>query len=169
VARVGGSLRALVRAGGWVSLGAALDQVVSAEEASLGSEDEPPLPPADRRAAPATASAAAATAFELHGTLVELSGPFKLLMPGPGTREHNGRLIVTVPQLDEGNQILLLPGGCISHPLCETPAPAPGGQMQRRGDVVVARARTAVTAVTAAAAAAMAPPLLPPLSPRGKT
>ncbi|GBF91288.1 hypothetical protein Rsub_03608 [Raphidocelis subcapitata] len=123
VRRVGRSLRALVRAGGWVSLGAALDHVLAADgAASLGSygADEDGAPGSGL---PRGGGAAPAAAFELHGTLVELSGPFKLLMPGPGCREHMGRLILTVPQFDESNCILLLPGGCISHPLCAVPVP----------------------------------------------
>lgn len=107
IRRVGCSLRALVRGGGWVSLGASLDTVLSADDATPGS--------LDASGAPITE-----TAFELHGTHVELSGPFKLLAR-EGTREHGGRVILTVPQLQEDNCILLLPGGCLSHPLCATP------------------------------------------------
>lgn len=117
VRRVGGALRALVRSGGWVSLGAALDTVLSADEASLGSYDRDGAP-------------VAATAFELHGTHVELSGPFKLLLPGPGTRVHDGHLILTVPELREDNCILLLPGSCLSHPLCAMPVQRCGTLLQ---------------------------------------
>jgi len=142
-----------------VSLGAALDQVVSAEDPSPGSFDLDGVcysndndndgggyrsAPYARQPLPVAASS---TSFELHGTLVELSGPFKLLMPGGnGTREHGGRLILTVPKLDEGNRILLLPGGCMSHPLCAMPGAASvqtlQRQMRREGArMVVVRAR----------------------------
>jgi hypothetical protein len=126
VRRVGRSLRALLRGGAWVSLGAALDQVVTAESLSSGDAgdgtgyadaapggDAPPPPGAS---------------FELHGTLVELSGPFKLLLPSAGTptaHPDGGRMVVTVPKLDEEQCILLLPGGRLSHPLCAVPPPPP--------------------------------------------
>lgn len=69
--------------------------------------------------------APAASSFELHGTHVEVRGPFKLLMPGPGVRVHGGRAILTVPALSHDNCILLLPGSCLSHPLCAMPGPEP--------------------------------------------
>jgi hypothetical protein len=117
VRRVGRALRVQLRAGAWVALGASLEHVVTAESAAPRGAGGPG--PGGAAAGPA----AATTAFELHGTLVELSGPFKMLLPGPGTQEHpdGGRMVVTVPKLQEEQCILLLPGGCISHPVCAVP------------------------------------------------
>jgi hypothetical protein len=110
VRRVGGSLQAVVRRGGWVCLGAALDTVLSTCDAPGGAPGEPP-------------PAGEAAAFRLHAVHAELSGPFELLIAGgPGARELGRRVVLTVPALSERNCILLLPGGRLSHPLCMTPA-----------------------------------------------
>jgi hypothetical protein len=127
---IGGALHVFLRAGGAVALGASLQTVVPAAAAAAAAAGSAPARPAasagPETPAPtaAAAAAAAAASFALHGHLVELSGPFKLLAPAAGARERGGCLILTVPALEESNSILLLRGGRVSHPLCATPPAA---------------------------------------------
>ncbi|KAI8476908.1 MAG: GPI transamidase subunit PIG-U-domain-containing protein, partial [Monoraphidium minutum] len=125
IRRVGGSLRALVRAGGAVSLGSRLDRVVAAGgAAALVELDLGPYFDGGEVGGAGRGGPPPVSAFRLYATHAEVSGPFKLLLPGPGARVHGGRCILTVPALSEDNCLLLLPGGCLSHPLCATPAAA---------------------------------------------
>jgi hypothetical protein len=53
----------------------------------------------------------------LSGQHLELDGSFELHHMSQRTIEHDGKVIVSPATLSEDSCILLLPGGCVSHPV----------------------------------------------------
>jgi hypothetical protein len=59
------------------------------------------------------------TTCNLVGQYLQLEGPY-WLTEDTGTK-HGDKLVINVSRVSSGNSIMLLPGGCISHPVNVSP------------------------------------------------